>query len=171
MSSRTTTVYSEALPPSESKLRCQVVVIDGPDAGRAATLVTTDGAEIVIGTDPDCDLVLTDERVSGRHLAVAAASGRFRVRDLDSKNGSLYEGSRITAAVVPICATIKLGRSFVRVQPQPRQPCRATGVALRRRVARHDRSFPRRLTPHRNGTRPPRPRPPRRPPAAAGAGR
>jgi DNA-binding NtrC family response regulator len=119
MSSRTTTVYSEALPPSDSRLRCQVVVIDGPDAGRAATLGTTE-AEIVIGTAPDCDLVLTDERVSARHLAVAAASGRFRVRDLDSKNGSLYEGSRITAAVVPIGATIKLGRSFVRIQPQPR---------------------------------------------------
>jgi DNA-binding NtrC family response regulator len=119
MSSRTTTVYSEALPPSESRVRCQVVVIDGPDAGRAATFGATD-AELVIGTAEGCDLVLTDERVSARHLAIAATGGRFRVRDLDSKNGTLYEGSRLAAAVVPVGATVKLGRSFVRIQPQPR---------------------------------------------------
>ncbi|HWN68372.1 MAG TPA: FHA domain-containing protein, partial [Haliangium sp.] len=119
MSSRTTTVYSEALPPSESRVRCQVVVIDGPDAGRAATFGTTD-AELVIGTDEDCDLVLADERVSARHLAIATAGGRFRVRDLGSKNGTLYEGSLLADLVVPVGATIKLGRSFVRIQPQPR---------------------------------------------------
>ncbi len=64
------TVHSEALDEfenSDRKQRSQVVVIDGPDNGRAVNLEST---EIIIGTDDDCDLVLTDDRVSRRHIAV-----------------------------------------------------------------------------------------------------
>ncbi len=114
MSDRQATVYSEALPLAGGRMRCQLVVIDGPDAGRAARV--GEGG-MTVGTDPACDLVLTDDRVSARHLQLVPSGGHFTVRDLGSKNGVVYQGSVIAEATVPVGATLRLGRSFVRVQP------------------------------------------------------
>jgi DNA-binding NtrC family response regulator len=125
---RVGTVYSEALPPSDGRLRCQLVVIDGPDHGRAVRL---GDRELTVGSDPGCDLVLADDRVSAQHLAIRPAEGRFVVRDLDSRNGTLYEGSRLSELTVPVGATFKLGRSFLRIQPLP-QPLEVQPSQARR---------------------------------------
>jgi DNA-binding NtrC family response regulator len=114
MSDRLATVYSESIPSAGDSLRCQLVVIEGPDNGRAVRL---GDAEIVVGSDSSCDLVLADERVSGRHMTARAEEGRVIIRDLGSKNGVVLEGSLVGEAVVSIGATLKLGRSFLRVQP------------------------------------------------------
>jgi DNA-binding NtrC family response regulator len=74
-------------------------------------------AEKIVGTASECDLVLTDDRVSARHFAIRLESSGCRVRDLRSTNGTLYEGSRVSEADVPIAATLKVGHTFVRVQP------------------------------------------------------
>ena len=86
-------MYSDILDGGTGRLRCQVVVVDGPDRGRACRLGE---AEVEIGTGPACGLVLSDDRVSARHLAVRSDASRFAVRDLGSTNGTWYEGSRIT---------------------------------------------------------------------------
>jgi len=114
------TVYSEALPATSSGMRCQLVVVDGPDHGRAARI---DGVEITVGTSDACQLVLTDDRVSGRHLAIRPDGERFVARDLGSKNGVVYEGSLITEATVSVGATFMVGRSCVGLRPSgvPRQ--------------------------------------------------
>jgi DNA-binding NtrC family response regulator len=101
---------------SGAPLRCQVVVVEGPEAGRAVTL---DGPKI-LGTSATCALRLSDERVSAEHLEVTPEAGRFRVRDLDSTNGTFFEGSRVTTLEVSAGATFKIGRSVVRIEPQPR---------------------------------------------------
>ena len=110
------TVHSEALVTSAKPARCQLVVVDGPDMGRAANI---DQDDSIVGTDDDCDLVLTDDRVSRRHMSIRIDGGRFIVRDLGSRNGTLYEGSLVSAATVPAGATLKLGKTFLRVQPRP----------------------------------------------------
>jgi len=85
--------------------------------GQAASL---GGETLVIGSDPICDLVLRDPRVSRRHLEVSAAEdGRFILRDLGSKNGTLFQGAAITSATVEAGATLRLGTSFLRIQPAP----------------------------------------------------
>jgi DNA-binding NtrC family response regulator len=112
------TVHSEALPSathSKGPPRCQLVVIEGPDMGRAQVI----GAGITVGSGGACDLVLTDERVSKEHLRLEPDGGGWRVRDLDSTNGTHYEGSRITDGHVPTGATLKVGRTFLRVQTAP----------------------------------------------------
>src|SRR5688572_17790642 len=86
------TTYSESLPGGDRRVSCQLVVVEGPDAGRAVRLGLT---EVRVGTAPDCELVLTDERVSRQHLGILAVEGRFRARDLGSTNGTLYEGSLV----------------------------------------------------------------------------
>ena len=116
MSDRPATVHTESLPGAGTTPRCQLVVIEGPDLGRAALL----GAqELIVGSAEGCGLQLRDDRVSGQHLSVRIDGGRFLVKDLGSSNGTLYEGSAIRAASVPAGATLKAGRSFLRIQPQP----------------------------------------------------
>ncbi|WP_428267969.1 sigma 54-interacting transcriptional regulator [Haliangium sp.] len=115
MSELSATVYSEALPPVTGDVRAQLVVVEGRDRGRG---VRVGADEVVVGTQAGCDLVLTDVRVSGRHMAVREdGPGRFTARDLGSRNGILYQGSVISEAVVGLGATFKLGHSFVRIQP------------------------------------------------------
>ena len=109
---RLTTQVDEAGTP----LRCQLVVIEGPEAGRAVSL---DGPR-TLGTASGNDLVLTDERVSSRHCTITPDGTRFVVRDEGSTNGTWHEGARVTEVVVEPGATLKLGRTFVRVQPQAR---------------------------------------------------
>lgn len=111
------TAHSDALP-GQGGGACQLVVVEGPDSGRAINLLSGD-RETLVGSGSDCHLVLKDDRVSRRHLGVRDGGGQFAVRDLGSKNGTLYEGSLITEVRVGPGATFKLGRSFVRIQPRP----------------------------------------------------
>jgi DNA-binding NtrC family response regulator len=97
--------------------RTQAVVIEGPDMGRATALRQ---APITIGSDPSCDLVLADPRVSRKHLEIRAlAGGSFVVRDLGSKNGTLFQGAAITEVTVGAGATFRLGNTYLRIQPEP----------------------------------------------------
>jgi len=49
---------------------------------------------------------------------VLADDGRFVVRDLGSTNGTWYEGSRLTEARLPAGATLRTGRSALRIEPE-----------------------------------------------------
>ena len=58
----------------------------------ARALLLPEGGELVAGRDPDCDVVLADERVSRRHAILAHGPSGWSVRDLSSKNGTLIDG-------------------------------------------------------------------------------
>src|SRR5690606_7752187 len=107
------TIHSDALPSSRASA-ASLVVVEGPDAGRAARL---GASACVVGSDASCDLVLTDDRVSRRHCEVRAVDARFVVRDLGSRNGTFYEGSRVSELAVSLGATLKIGKTFRRVAP------------------------------------------------------
>ena len=121
------TIHSDALGPGSAE-GLQLVVVEGPDAGRAVPL----DAPRTVGGEPGCDLVLTDDRVSRRHLRLTPGpDGRVDVEDLGSKNGTHFEGSRIERARVGVGATLKLGRTFLRVAPRSR-PLEVTPTQERR---------------------------------------
>jgi hypothetical protein len=75
----------------------------GPRARADATLVLPDGRRLVIGArglvigrQPDCDLVLADPNVSRRHAEIRhAGGGEFEVTDLGSTNGTKVNGTRV----------------------------------------------------------------------------
>jgi DNA-binding NtrC family response regulator len=115
-SSTVATVHEGAPLGPGRGARCQLVVIEGADMGRAASLGP---GELVVGSDPACGLVLCDDRVSRQHLGVRAVEDGFEVRDLGSTNGVLYAGSQLGEATVPVGATLKVGRTFLRIQPLP----------------------------------------------------
>ena len=74
------------------------------------TLATTMGAEqviqtftssdVLVGRNPDCDLVLQDETVSGRHGRLTYHLNQWWYEDLKSTNGSWLDDLKIAAPIV-----------------------------------------------------------------------
>ncbi len=108
------TLYGEPLDGAGAR-RSELVVVAGPDEGRALAL--REGHAHRIGTATDCDLPLTDERVSAHHLRVRPDGDGFEVQDEGSTNGTHYQGSRIDKARLPAGASLKVGRTVLRLQP------------------------------------------------------
>jgi hypothetical protein len=67
--------------------------LDEPHQGRLVPLE----ASTVIGADPSCRVVLTEDFVSGRHLEVLKTSHGYEIRDLGSTNGTYVNNVRLTA--------------------------------------------------------------------------
>ena len=61
---------------------------------------------ICIGREPSNDIELADQRVSRHHAVIWAEAGAWRVRDLDSANGTFIDAVRVTgaAALPQACA-------------------------------------------------------------------
>jgi transcriptional regulator with PAS, ATPase and Fis domain len=115
------------LPEAPAPERCQLVVVEGPDMGRAAFV----GNRLSVGSAEGARLRLTDPHVSAEHLEIERTAGGFQVKDLGSTNGTWFEGSRIETAQVPVGATLKVGESYLRFVPQP-EPLEIAPSASRR---------------------------------------
>jgi len=83
----------------------------GADSGRSA--VSNDG-ELVIGSTPGNQLVLTDPTVSRCHCVVSVTKDGFLLRDLGSKNGTTLQGFRIEAAYLKPGAIVGIGKTTLR---------------------------------------------------------
>jgi DNA-binding NtrC family response regulator len=93
---------------------CDIVVLDGPDAG---TRVRLDRARFHIGTQRNNDLVLSDHTVSKQHLELTVEAHGYRVTDLDSRNGTWLGAARIGELTVREPVTLRLGATLLRIAP------------------------------------------------------
>ena len=55
---------------------------------------------VSIGREPNNDIELADHRVSRHHAVLWAEDGRWRIRDLDSGNGTFIGHTRVTGTAV-----------------------------------------------------------------------
>jgi hypothetical protein len=94
-------------------------------------------AETVIGRDPDCDIVLDDDRVSRRHARLAFAEGAWRLADLDSKNGTSLQGLPMQEAALDREGWISFGGLLARFERSTADRERAEA---QRREERHKTS-------------------------------
>ncbi|MFC1611352.1 FHA domain-containing protein [Myxococcota bacterium] len=85
-------------------------VTSGSDQGRD---VLVGSRPVVIGAHSTCDLVLNDSHLSRKHVEISLGPSGLSVRDLESTNGTFYQGSRITEALVPLGSAIKVGESVL----------------------------------------------------------
>jgi DNA-binding NtrC family response regulator len=99
-------------PPEPLPSRLRLEVAEGPDAGRV--LVLTRGT-YVVGKSTGCDLVLSDPTVSRRHLELVVHDTRILCRDLESKNGTLFNGARFHNLEIRVGASLVLGTTTLRV--------------------------------------------------------
>ncbi|HYI08696.1 MAG TPA: FHA domain-containing protein [Thermoanaerobaculia bacterium] len=70
------------------------------------TSVSLPVGEHLIGRRPDCAVMIDSPSVSRVHAKLHVAPGSLRLEDLDSKNGTFVEGTRIhgTVPLLPRCA-------------------------------------------------------------------
>jgi two-component system, NtrC family, response regulator GlrR len=85
---------------------------------------------VVVGSTPDCDLVVKDPYVSRRHCALTLTDKGVLVRDLGSRNGIWVQSIRIHEALLPhgggvqlgqLALTVEAGNQPVRVMLSPGQ--------------------------------------------------
>lgn len=103
-------------PPLEKARyeRTRVAVIRGPNVG---TQIEAAGRTLSIGTASDCDLILTDDTVSRRHLEIELTETGFTVRDLGSTNGVRSSGMRLIEIESNEKLELSLGETTLAVTP------------------------------------------------------
>jgi hypothetical protein len=84
-----------------------LVPLEGPQSGELFQLKHRS----VVGTAPDCDVVLRDGSISGRHAEFIATGSGFRVNDLGSTNGTFVNDKRITSHDLVDNDNVRLGRT------------------------------------------------------------
>ncbi|HVZ72415.1 MAG TPA: sigma 54-interacting transcriptional regulator [Polyangia bacterium] len=94
--------------------RCRLTVVSGPDAGLARDF---EAPVIRVGARRGADLVLTDGKVSRTHFEIRLDPRGYRLRDLESTNGTFVSGLRVTDVYVPPGAAIHVGGTQLRFDP------------------------------------------------------
>lgn len=97
---------SRRLPPAPYT-RARLLVLTGDGFGEQ--LVLDPDRPVVIGSDPQCDLLLGDARVSRRHALVQCEAGWYVIRDLGSLYGVHVNNRRRTARRLRHNDLIELG--------------------------------------------------------------
>ena len=112
---RGTQVRDDGAGPVLLEHRQKVVVVEGPDRGAEAEI---SGNTLSIGTAEGNDLVLSDDTVSRRHCIITVQRDRYAVRDLDSTNGTVVDGTPVLEAFLAPGARIRLGDTEILFQPK-----------------------------------------------------
>ena len=89
-------------------------VIEGPDRGRTWSPT---GERTVIGTHRSADVVLTCPTVSRLHCELVSGERGVRLRDLESRNGTLIDRVEVIEAYLRRPTTITLGDTRVLIAP------------------------------------------------------
>ena len=112
---RGTQVRDDGTGPVLLEHRQKVVVVAGPDRGVETEIA---GNSLSIGTAASNDLVLRDDTVSRRHCMISVQRDRYLVRDLDSTNGTVVDGTPVVEAFLAPGARIRLGDTEIMFQPK-----------------------------------------------------
>ena len=98
--------------------RAVLVVISGPAAGSEHLL---ESPSVIVGRGSEADLHLDDETLSQEHAVLEFADGAFRIRDLNSTNGIVLNGSEVSLAELKHGDRIELGEQFLRFLLEKRE--------------------------------------------------
>ena len=91
-----------------------LVVTEGRLRG---TSVPLHDAGVLIGRNPECSLVLTDDYASGRHLRIYPGADAWYADDLGSTNGTEVNGARIgTGARLDPGSQIRIGQTVLELR-------------------------------------------------------
>ncbi len=75
---------------------------------------------ITIGRAPDNTIILEDPSVSGRHAQLQRVGETYRIKDLESTNGTKVNGIPITETALRIDDRIRFGAIEARLEPDTR---------------------------------------------------
>lgn len=78
--------------------------------------VLLDKSPFYIGRDPDCDFVLERTSISKKHLCITYDGEKYSIEDLESKNGFLVNGKKVSKATLANDDLVSLGGLDLRFQ-------------------------------------------------------
>lgn len=108
---------SWVVPGATRVLVPSVRVTEPGGAIRTHTLVRE---RALVGTGESADIRLCDTLVSRTHCELVREAHGVRLRDLGSRNGSWIGGQRVLEAVLSVHAEVRVGRTTLRISPDPR---------------------------------------------------
>jgi DNA-binding NtrC family response regulator len=95
--------------------KCKLQVVSGPDEGRS---VVTDKERLRVGSQPQNDLVLVEDRAASRHhFEIQYTERGYLLVDLNSTNGTFLDGRRIERAYLSPSSQIRAGSSVITFAP------------------------------------------------------
>jgi transcriptional regulator with GAF, ATPase, and Fis domain len=111
-------------PVAASSFIYRILVL-GPDQWQICDTLPLEGQSLQVGragVEQEC-LVLDDAEVSRAHAVFENREGRWTLRDLDSRNGTFINGSRITAVEPTDGDVIRIGTHLLLFQFLDEQAC------------------------------------------------
>lgn len=107
-------VVTEHIAPTGvvSFRQCRLVISEGHSKGKE--FVLADGGPTTIGALDENQIVIADECVSRRHCVIEPVSDGFLLRDLDSRNGTFLNGTRIKEAYLAPGDRIRIGATVLK---------------------------------------------------------
>ncbi|AKK01939.1 FHA domain-containing protein FhaB/FipA [Corynebacterium epidermidicanis] len=93
-----------------------IKIVDGPLTGSHMDISTLQ--EFTLGRSQDAEFVLGDDYASGRHARITRRGNDWFVEDLDSRNGTYVNQTRIDQPErITLDSDITIGRTTVRLEP------------------------------------------------------
>jgi transcriptional regulator with GAF, ATPase, and Fis domain len=109
-----TTVFEGERATVRRLRKAKLVVMSGPDAGKEVDIskARCSGGRSIIN-----DLVLQDKAVSGTHFEIAVRDDGYRLRDLNSRNGTYVAELQIREVYLRPGVTFRAGQTAIQFQP------------------------------------------------------
>jgi len=92
-------------------MKAFIVVGEAEDLRRVAV-----GASLVVGRASSCAFVIKDQAASRQHLEIQSTNGGYVCRDLNSRNGTLVNGSPTTDCELEHGDRIRVGETILRFE-------------------------------------------------------
>jgi hypothetical protein len=96
--------------PGSMRLLGWIVPLSGPQRGELITLSPSS----VVGTEPSCTVMLTDQFMSQKHAEIKAEGGIWVLKDLGSTNGTYVNNRRVEKHELVDNDFIKFGSAMVK---------------------------------------------------------
>ncbi len=112
--SGTWVTYIGGQPRGVRVRRCRVNVLSGPDKGLVREL---ESSCIRVGARQGNEVQLSDSGVSGLHFEITLDDRGYRLKDLDSTNGTFVSGLRVNDIYIKPETVIQVGATQMRFQP------------------------------------------------------
>ena len=108
------TVFVDDKATSRRLRRARLVVLDGPDEGKAFDLGKS---RVTVGRARVNDVTLADGSISSTHFELVADESGVVLRDLGSTNGTLLGGCRVREVVLTPGASFRAGNTTLMIEP------------------------------------------------------
>ena len=102
-------VASEVMHRVKAQYRPVLVVLSGKEVGQRLLV----DRSLLLGRDPDADLVLSDVLVSWHHAAIEDRGDSWTLVDLNSTNGTSVNGQRVLEAALKADDRVVVGNTVI----------------------------------------------------------